>query len=114
MLECKPRQGGFPGGSVVKNLLAMQETRVQSLGWEDALEAGMATQSSMLAWRIPMDRGSRWATIHRVAELDTPEVTERVYMLTKAKSRGSLILRVRTGARSQRAMWPHSRVWAHR
>ena len=37
----------------VKNLPAMQETRVPSLGWEDALENGMATHSSILAWRIP-------------------------------------------------------------
>ena len=36
----------------VKNLLAMQETRVQFLGWEDLLEKGMATDSSILAWRI--------------------------------------------------------------
>ena len=42
----------FPGGSDVKNLPAMQETRVQSLGQED-LEKGMATHSSLLAWRIP-------------------------------------------------------------
>ena len=38
---------------MVKNLPAMQETRVQSLGWEDPLEKGMATHSSILAWRIP-------------------------------------------------------------
>ena len=38
---------------VVKNLPAMQETRVRSLDWEDPLEKGMATHSSMLAWRIP-------------------------------------------------------------
>ena len=37
----------------VKNLPVMQETWVQSLGWEDPLEAGMATHSSVLAWRIP-------------------------------------------------------------
>ena len=42
----------FPGGSVVKNLPAMQETQVQSLGWEDPLEEEMATHSSILAWRI--------------------------------------------------------------
>ena len=41
------------GGSVVKNLPAMQETLVQSLGQEDPLEKGMATHSSILAWRIP-------------------------------------------------------------
>ena len=54
---------GFPGGSVVKNLPAMQETWVQSLGWEDPLEKEMATHSSILAWRIPwtkeLGRGPR-------------------------------------------------------
>ena len=38
---------------MVKNMPAMQETWVQSLGWEDPLEKGMATHSSILAWRIP-------------------------------------------------------------
>ena len=38
---------------MVKNLPAMQETRVRSLGWEDALEEEMATHSSILAWKIP-------------------------------------------------------------
>ena len=38
---------------MVKNPLAMQETWVQSLGWEDPLEKGTATHSSILAWRIP-------------------------------------------------------------
>ena len=42
----------------VKNLPAMQETWVRSLGWEDPLEEGMATHSNILAWRIPMDRGA--------------------------------------------------------
>ena len=37
----------------VKNLSTMQETQVRSLGWEDPLEKGMATHSSILAWRIP-------------------------------------------------------------
>ena len=45
---------GLPGVSVVKKIcLPMQETRVWSLGQEDSLEAGMATHSSILAWRIP-------------------------------------------------------------
>ena len=44
--------GDFPGDSVVKNALAMQETWVQSLGWEDHLEKEMATHSSILAWEI--------------------------------------------------------------
>ena len=43
---------GFPGGSAVKNPSAMQETWAQSLGQEDPLEEGMATQSIILAWRI--------------------------------------------------------------
>jgi len=38
---------------MVKNLPVMQETQVQSLGWEDSLEKGMATHSSILTWRIP-------------------------------------------------------------
>ena len=44
---------GFPNGSEVKNLPAMQKTWVRSLGWEDPLEEGMATHSSALSWRIP-------------------------------------------------------------
>ena len=52
----------------VKNLLAMQETWVQSLAWENPLEEGMATHSSTLAWRISMDRGAWWATVHGVAK----------------------------------------------
>ena len=55
----------------VKNLPTMQETRVRSLGGEDPLEKGMAIHSSILAWRIPMDRGAWWATVHRVAKSRT-------------------------------------------
>ena len=44
---------GFPAMQTVKNLPAMQKTRVQSLCWEGPLEKGMATHSSILAWRIP-------------------------------------------------------------
>ena len=44
---------GFPGGAVVKNLPAIQEAQVQSLGWEDTLEEGMATHSSIHVWEIP-------------------------------------------------------------
>ena len=50
----------------VKNPLAIWETWVQSLGWEDPLEKGMATHSSILSWRIPMDRGAWWTTVHGV------------------------------------------------
>ena len=55
-----PLAEGFWWGSLfmlvaqmVKNLPTMQETQVQSLGWEDALEKGIATHSSILAWKIP-------------------------------------------------------------
>ena len=44
---------GFPDGSVVKNLLVVQETQVQPLGREEPLEKEMATHSSTLAWKIP-------------------------------------------------------------
>ena len=45
--------------------------QVQSLGQEDPLEEGMATHSSILAWRIPMDRGAWLATVHRVTKSQT-------------------------------------------
>ena len=44
---------GFPGGLAVKNPPEMQEMWVQSMGQEDPLEEGMATHSSILAWKIP-------------------------------------------------------------
>ena len=52
----------------VKNLLAMQETWVPSLDREDPLENGMATHSSILASKIPMDREAWWATDHGVTK----------------------------------------------
>ena len=62
---------GFPGGSAVKNPLAMQEMRVRSLGWRDPLEQEMAAHSSILAWRIPWteEPGSPWGC----KELDVTE-----------------------------------------
>ena len=74
-----PGLGSSPGGGtgdslqyswaslldqMVKNPPAMQETWVRSLGWEDLLEESMATHSSFLAWRIPVDRGA-WQAIFR-------------------------------------------------
>ena len=53
---------------VINFLPAIQEIRVQSLGWEDPLEKGMATHSSILAWRILMDRGAWQTTVHGVAK----------------------------------------------
>ena len=56
---------------MLMNLPAMQDTWVHSLGWEDPLEEGMATHSSILAWRIPMDRGAWWARVHGVTKSQT-------------------------------------------
>ena len=78
-----PRMGSSPGEGIgyplqyswasvvaqmIKNLPATWETWVQSLGWEDPLKEGMATHSSILAWRIPTDRGAWQATVHRVGK----------------------------------------------
>ena len=52
----------------VKNLRAMWETWVRSLGGEDPLEEGMATHCSTVAWRIPVDKGTWRATVHGVAK----------------------------------------------
>ena len=56
---------------MVKNPPAMLETWLLSLGWEDPLEEGKATYSSILAWRILMDRGAWWATVHVVTKSQT-------------------------------------------
>ena len=56
---------------MVKNPPAMQETWVPSLSWEDPLTEGMATLSSSLAWRIPMDRGAWTAAVHGVTKSQT-------------------------------------------
>ena len=62
---------GFPGGSVVKNPLAMQETWVGPLGVEDPLEKEMATHSSISAWEIPWSEELGVATAHGVAKSRT-------------------------------------------
>ena len=60
----------FLVAQMVKNS-AMWEIWVQSLGWGDPLEDSMATHSSILAWRIPMIRGTRRAAVHRVTKSRT-------------------------------------------
>ena len=78
-----PRSGRVPGEGIgyplqyswasivaqtVKNPSAMQETWVRSLSWEDPLAEGMATHPSILACRIPIDRGARQTTVHGVTK----------------------------------------------
>ena len=62
---------GFPGSSAGKE----SACSVGDLSWEDPLEEGMATDSSILAWRIPRDRGAWQAAVRRVAESDMTEAT---------------------------------------
>ena len=67
--------GIFLMDHMVKNLPTMQQTQVRSLGWEDPLEKGMATHSSILAWRIPQagEPGQLRATAHGPAKSDLTE-----------------------------------------
>ena len=55
----------------IKNLPAMRKTWVRPLGWEDPLEEGMETHSSILAWKIPTDRGAWQVEVHEVAKSQT-------------------------------------------
>ena len=57
---------------MVKDLTVTPETGVPSPGWEDPLEKEMATHSSILAWKVPMDRGAWWAAVHGVTKSQTP------------------------------------------
>ena len=61
---------------MVKNLPAMQETRVQALGWEVPLEKEMATHSSILAWRIPWTEESGRVQSHGVSRVGHNLVTK--------------------------------------
>ena len=74
MLDIK---GASLVAQTIQNLPTIQESRIQSLGWEDPLEEGMATHSSILAWKIPMDRGGWRATVHGVAKSQT-QLSERL------------------------------------
>ena len=62
---------------MVKNPLAMREAWIRSLDWEDPLEEGTATHSSILAWRIPMDRGAWRPAVHGGSKKES-DTTERL------------------------------------
>ena len=79
-LESSPGDGiGYPlqyswaslMAQMAKNTLAVWKSWVLSLDWKDPLEEGMPLLSSILAWRIPMDRETWWATVHGVAKSQT-------------------------------------------
>ena len=74
---------------MVKNMPAMWETWVQYLGWEDPLEEGIATHSSILTWRIHVNRGVWQAIVHGVTE---SEMTEQ---LSTAPRQGDFGINVR-------------------
>ena len=61
----------FPSGLYSKEPACNAGDLGSSLGWEDPLEKGMATPSSILAWRIPMDRGAWWPIVHGVTKSRT-------------------------------------------
>ena len=70
-LVCFPTKRASLVAQTVKDPPTMQGAWVRSLGWDNPLEEGMATHSSILAWRIPMDRGAWQAPAHGVAESRT-------------------------------------------
>ena len=78
-------------GQTVKCLPAMLETRVRSLGQEDALEKEMATPSSILVLKNPMDRGAWWATVHGVTKSDMTEQPARAHTHTQHESRNTYL-----------------------
>ena len=71
ILQSYIKMVGFPGGSVVKTVLAKQEVLVRSLGLDDPLEQEMATQSSILAWEILCTEVPGGLTAHGVAKSQT-------------------------------------------
>ena len=70
----------------VKNLPTVGETWVRSLGWEDPLEEGLATHSSILARRICIDRGAWQTTVHGVAKIQT-QLTNKAHTYQKVSSK---------------------------
>ena len=66
--SCVQMNLAFLVAQMVKNPPAMWENWDRSLGWEDPVEKGMATHSSILAWRIPMNRGAQQTTVHGVTK----------------------------------------------
>ena len=75
---------------LVKNPPVMQETPVQFLNWDDPLEEGMATNFSILVWRIPTEREAWWATVHEVRNSQTRLSHSAQYCTHIFKNKGCL------------------------
>ena len=85
--------------------LPMQKTKemwVPSAGWEDPLEEETATHSSVLAWRVPMDRGAWWATVHGVTKSQT-------WLSIHSRERGRQKKMTFPAMHLPPHYWPHSR-----
>ena len=95
---------------MVKNLPIMQETQVRSLSWEDPLEKGMATHSSILAWRIPWTEEPGGATVHGITESD---VTEQLTHTRRGLREQALHLRGESHFKGQKrpCQDPEARAW---
>ena len=83
-------QEGFPGGTGGGEP-ASQCGDIRSQGWEDPPEEGKATPSSLLAWRIPMDRGAWRAAVHGVTESQTRPKRLSTYLALPHGARGALL-----------------------
>ena len=84
----QPNQG-FPGGSLVKNPPAKARNIIDVgsvVGQEDPLEEGMATRSSVLAWRVPWTEEPGWASPRGRKESDMTQMTEHVRRLTTLRT----------------------------
>ena len=102
---------GFPGDTVVKNRLPLQEAWVLSLDQEDPLEKGMATHSSILAWRTPWTEksGRPWGRAHTHSHTHTESVKERESTQEKGARQGDKSGRARTDlGSSQLSCWWNS------
>ena len=87
---------------MVKNPPEKGETWIRSLGWEDPLEEGIATYSSIRAWRIPRDRGAWWASLWGCKESHTTERRSTAHTLPVQGTRvRSLVPEDPTGQRGQ-------------
>ena len=70
------------------------ETWVLSLGWEDPMKEEMATHSSILAWRLPIDIGAWWVMVQRITKVDMIEVTEYAGTVIWVTNTGSSMINI--------------------